>query len=599
MHWSPNNAGVVVATLLAACAVPWAGPDLEAYVSAPLAPCNAEDAACGALVQPADSVLVNRLAGGDFEDATALARLTGMPWRPHEGRKGDLHVAFDTAGGGGETRTVYVVERIHSDVARDSVLSIASDGGAAVWLNGVHLGASRDVSRASRAHQDLYAVSLRPGGNVLVYKVLTRGAESKLHREWHGADALPDLLRASIDLNAYANLPRTSILPDTAAHVELRAAQIRLGHVPRIAFRWLTLLGESPSQPVVFSGTYPERLSLPAGFTGMAILEIEVSDPESDRLLYHEQMPIFADSTARGLARALTDGAALDDAASGDPVRAARIDAVRTVFGLADDSSATVFSAWHKAHALADLYRVTELPQSFHRFAGAQVWGYRDADGTVQPYWLTVPHSAARSVASADDALPGLVFSLTHHANPSYWLGRGRFEGMVIRLATMSTTSGNFGVVPHLGGEQAFAQVGIEEFPAITRQVAGAFRVDTAAVAILAWSSHARETVRVAQSPQVSLAWVGFAVPSLYSEHTPLAAALDSLHAVRPDLRWMMWRASEDDRIPRARTEAWVDTVRHAGFTVDYREVPYSTHLGGFFDDVEAELLRTVAAHGS
>src|SRR5690606_21068937 len=154
---------------------------------------------------------------------------------------------------------------------------------------------------------------------------------------------------------------------------------------------------------------------------------------------------------------------------------------------------------------LADLYRVTELPQSFHRFAGAQVWGYRDADGTVQPYWLTVPHSAARSVASADAALPGLVFSLTHPANPSSRLGRGRFEGMVIRLATMSTTSGNFGVVPHLGGEQAFAQVGIEEFPAITRQVADAFRVDTAAVAILAWSSHARETVRVAQSPQVSL----------------------------------------------------------------------------------------------
>jgi len=64
---------------------------------------------------------------------------------------------------------------------------------------------------------------------------------------------------------------------------------------------------------------------------------------------------------------------------------------------------------------------------------------------------------------------------------------------------------------------------------------------------------------------------------------------------VRPGLHWLLWQASEDDRIPRESTEAWTRAIRKASFPVQYREVPYSTHLGGYFDDIEAELHQRVA----
>ncbi len=56
-----------------------------------------------------------------------------------------------------------------------------------------------------------------------------------------------------------------------------------------------------------------------------------------------------------------------------------------------------------------------------------------------------------------------------------------------------------------------------------------------------------------------------------------------------------MWQASEDTVVRRERTEHWVGQVRERGFDLRYRLVPYSTHLGGYYEDIEADLHRSVA----
>ena len=55
-----------------------------------------------------------------------------------------------------------------------------------------------------------------------------------------------------------------------------------------------------------------------------------------------------------------------------------------------------------------------------------------------------------------------------------------------------------------------------------------------------------------------------------------------------------MWQASQDTLILQERTERWLKQVRLKGFDVRYRLVPYSTHLGGFFENIEADLHRSV-----
>jgi len=248
---------------------------------------------------------------------------------------------------------------------------------------------------------------------------------------------------------------------------------------------------------------------------------------------------------------------------------------------------------WLKVQILASLYRHVEQPTRFQHYPGPQVWGYRTADGAVQPYWLTVP--ASLSTADSAAAAPGLLFSATHWADPDYWSGRGRTTGFLAHLVVLSATCGGFGVLPHLGGVHDFDRIAGEELPAIVRQVAAAFPIDTAAVGLLAWSAHATEAVQLAENPAVPLAWVGLAVPD-FPEEAEFARALASIRTIRPGLNWLVWQASGDIYIPRERTEARARAIRRAGFPVRYREVPHSTHLGGYFEDIEAELHRRVAA---
>ncbi|HEX6139784.1 MAG TPA: hypothetical protein VF013_04875, partial [Candidatus Limnocylindria bacterium] len=181
------------------------------------------------------------------------------------------------------------------------------------------------------------------------------------------------------------------------------------------------------------------------------------------------------------------------------------------------------------------------------------------------------------------------------HINPDFWAGRGRMSGFVVRLATMGSSYGTFGVIPHLRGLHDFDTVAVEEVPAITRQVASVFALDTAAVGMLAWSNHVVEAVQMAQDPRVPVGWLGLAVPPLYRDEGARARALDSLQRVRPRLHWLVWQASEDTVVRRERTEHWVGQVRERGFDMRYRLVPYSTHLGGYFEDIEADLHRSVA----
>jgi hypothetical protein len=112
---------------------------------------------------------------------------------------------------------------------------------------------------------------------------------------------------------------------------------------------------------------------------------------------------------------------------------------------------------------------------------------------------------------------------------------------------------------------------------------------------MLAWSNHVVEAVQMALDPRVSVAWLGLAVPPLYRDEGERARALDSLQRVRLQLHWLVWQADGDTVVRRERTEHWVRQVRERGFDMRYRLVPYSTHLGGYFEDIEADLHRSVA----
>src|SRR5690606_14372005 len=173
---------------------PWHEPAVRAYVSAAVPQCPAGDSLCPVLTPlPADSPLLAHLGADTAVAIARLARATGVSWTEREARDGALHLAFAPPPPD-ERRAVYVLETLRAGTAHDTLLGIASNGGAVVWLNGELVGASRASSRPARAHQDLYTATLRQGNNLLLYRVLVNGLDAQLHREWHPQAALPDLL---------------------------------------------------------------------------------------------------------------------------------------------------------------------------------------------------------------------------------------------------------------------------------------------------------------------------------------------------------------------------------------------------------------------
>ncbi|HJS48177.1 MAG TPA: hypothetical protein VJ773_09355, partial [Gemmatimonadales bacterium] len=329
MSWR-RGALAAALSLLPACGnpFPWHEPAVRVLVSAAVPQCPDADSLCAALTElPADAHLLAQLGGDTAAGKARLTRITGVPWTEARAQDGPLHLAFRPAPAG-ERRAVYVLEAVRAETAHDSLLSIASNGGTVVWLNGELLGASRFAARPARAHQDLYAATLRQGTNLLLYRVLDNGDDTQLHREWHPQVALPDLLAAAIDLGAYATLARTPLLPDTATTIQLWPPQVRLRDGPVVHLSWRTLLGDSLADGGWYPGAWPVALPLPPGFQGMAVLVTEVLDA-AGRRLYFEECPIFADSTAQRLARTLAA-----NTTAADPVRAARVDAVRAGFGL-------------------------------------------------------------------------------------------------------------------------------------------------------------------------------------------------------------------------------------------------------------------------
>ena len=181
------TSGVLAAvlSLLSACnnLFPWHDPVVRVYVSAAVPQCPVSDSAC-AVLKPlaADLQVLAQLKEDTIAGKARLSRATGMSWteQPVRGEHG-LHLDFPPPPKG-EKRSIYVLEVVRAETAHDSLLSVASDGGTLVWLNGTLLGASRFPNRAVRRHQDLYTAALRAGRNFLLYRVLDNGADAQLHR---------------------------------------------------------------------------------------------------------------------------------------------------------------------------------------------------------------------------------------------------------------------------------------------------------------------------------------------------------------------------------------------------------------------------------
>jgi hypothetical protein len=104
------------------------------------------------------------------------------------------------------TNVHFVAREIYSPSERVLNVSIGSDDGFAIYVNGQEV-AAREVPRGCAPDQDQIALPLRPGRNSLVFKIInTGGGAGFYYKAKVGADRLaPELLPGVLNLSAHAD----------------------------------------------------------------------------------------------------------------------------------------------------------------------------------------------------------------------------------------------------------------------------------------------------------------------------------------------------------------------------------------------------------
>jgi len=360
----------------------------------------------------------------NFDSLKSLEQKTGLRWNVISTTDSVINFLRIFSADDDTNRVVYFAEQVESDSPDSRILSVGSDDGFILWVNGDSV-ASIHKGRQLLPHDDLIPVKLKKGKNTFLFKVDQGTGDWALYRKFISVEKMKSVLLSNVS-ELYRDIPEWSILSDTLKFIIVNLEDGRnldSMHVLYICWKEMNCKNRYIQVNTYQPFELPEILPLPAGFQGKAIFEIKVVN-RSGRIDYREEIPIFFEREANRLARKLTKFTKVSD----DPVYIARFHAVVKMFNLDNDPEAEEYSTRMKAHALLDLYRyelslsdsdpsgapsgVSEEtgPLTGPRFsAGPRVWGYRSAvDNTVQPYRLIIP--AALSEQPDPEFIYSVVF---------------------------------------------------------------------------------------------------------------------------------------------------------------------------------------------
>ena len=498
---------------------------------------GAHDSLCvGFLSDTFDPTTLN----SSIRSTNELTARTGLEWRDHASTDSvlDLTAFSDET----ENRVVFVMERIGPRPA-GTVLSLGSDDGIRVWVNGEEVYMEHG-GRELGFDDGLIEVSLTQPSNVILYKVDQGDGGWALARRFLSpsqAAAVIDSLTARM----YEDLVESAIVPDTIRQLAIRPDGRRTLDSRDARFRWLNIDG-SP-QPLSQAFTHPSRdlpRHIPLPDRLPALLEVRVGS-------YLDLIPVFSESRAAETA----------DMLASNPKRpTAHRQAVSVVMGLRPPiggASSRKYSTRFRADVLASV-------------AGAPLTatvGHYTAAAASRPFRAFVPRSTGQT-----DRMMLLTYG--EAASPSFWAGKeAGSHALTTQWSSIAATTGVPIALMHGHGSDGFDDA-LREIP---RELARNQIVSAEpSVSGLAFSTGADRLVQSIIDRVIRFDRVGLIVPVL-SDPSPEDTAR-RLWEAQPDIRWFIRAAMNDSDVPIHQIRRWAAALESAGYSVDYKEMPHSSH---------------------
>ncbi|MBN2281279.1 MAG: hypothetical protein JXQ65_11935 [Candidatus Marinimicrobia bacterium] len=522
----------------------------------------------------------NSLNISDFDDLEILKKKTGLDWQKIEQYTPYLNFKeyFDSC----DNKVVHVIDIVNSPKDKKNMISIGSDDGFSLWVNGDSI-TTVLKGRGLTPDDDIIQVNFKKGKNIVLYKIENGNGAWEFHRLYSYSKKELKKIKNRI----YADVLESHIIPDTTNYIYIKKRkQIQqktlseFTQLDTVQFAWYELSDVDFKSPLKIDDfpQLPEKIKIPESSEKEFILK--VSRLKNNKDIYQELLPVFSESKVLHY----LDNLYYTDSQNSDPIYLARKVAVGIVFGLSEieERCEREYSTRMQTQILYDLYLTMNFPENYWiNFPGPKIIGYRSpTDSSIQIYRLHIPNKYINN-----EALPSLTIKIPYKRESKtcgFLPGIGQSHYYMANWSRLSNQYNTIFVKPFGRGTENFQNLAAEEVPIIFNQIKKYWKFDESKVIFWTGSSGMRITFDIMCNMDFKIKYFCGMCISPGKDLDNWNIALHYLKNIYPDIEFFVRNGIKDDLAPIEDVRNWKKQVKKIHIKIDYRELPNNSHLLDF-----------------
>ncbi|MCA0447831.1 MAG: hypothetical protein LCH54_16555 [Bacteroidetes bacterium] len=493
-----------------------------------------------------------------------LKHLTGLDWIPIE--RPDSILEFNQMLKPDSNGVVYFLERVDCKNDETRFLSIGSDDGVQVWVNGDSLLFSHKGRRVL-PFDDVVQVKLKKGSNIVLFKIDQTSGGWGLYRKWISEFEVEHKINNQLP-EIYGDLIEACIIPDTATSILLKVnSKIKVDTFHKLKIRWQKS-GDNLFETVIKSGEPLSRVPLPKIFDTSISIEIIVTDKFS-KTVFSEKMPIM---TERYYQQEVNNFLKKEIKLLSKDQKAELAS-----FKVMIRNSKKNYSSKMRSLLLSDLINNKNTDY------GTRILGYfSNYYKSIEPYRVFYPYQKSA------EKLP-IVFITTGVQKPSSQFFESYEGGSHALLSSRIISAQKNRVVlvtRQIRGDQKKMGDTQTELPEILKDLSTEKNIDTTNISAIVWSKDCYSFLELLQEKVIPLHQLALISVVLPNDETDMTRLLLGVKRNYPKLKFFVRHGMNDEEAPLFIVRKFEILIKKMGFQIDYEEVPFSSHWS-FIQDPE------------
>jgi hypothetical protein len=527
-----------------------------------------------------------------YETINLLKKITHLNWRAYAINDSIININKILSSNEDDTnRVVYIIEIIESRLEEDKILSIGSDDGFKLWVNGDSVATSHK-GRQLLPNDDFVRINLKKGKNILIYKIDQGTGDWAIYRKIISNNQVKNIIESQVP-EIYSDLPESCIFQDTCTGIFLKSQSRRyFDKYNMITLKWknintLRTLNSNNYLP----SELPNFIKFPNNADRIMLLEVEVKNDQRI-IIFNEIYFLLFEREIQDLTKIFSQKFKNIK----DPIYQSRYQSFIWLFNL-NHKNIYEYSTCMKAQVLYDLFKnnIKDSNDDGFYYQTAQIWGYKsEKDNSIQPFRIFLPYNLNK----AKNQLP-VVFILRWFAEKerdnNYWTSQ-QFQShwRTVNRASFCNYYKTLIIMPFGRGFNNYFGNALDEIPIIYKQINSYLKINNRKIGLFAHSDASMIALELLLSQKLPITHIGLWSPILPQDISRAFIIATNLKKDYPNLKITIWQGVEDERASVIVTRRWVELFKSMSFEVEYYEQPHSSHFV-YLGNPEKEFIRIIS----